>query len=72
MARFPENNTITLGEGPECFEVIKSGWSNMYHMIYEDPEQGNYYVEHHFFSEEEMVILFPFTKESIEKIKNKR
>lgn len=71
MAAYPESNMITLGEGPECFEVIKSGWVNMYHLIYEDPEQGDYYFEHHYHDEKEMITLFPFTKDSIEKIKNK-
>jgi len=70
MSKYPKSNMTQLGPGPECFTVIKSGWVNTYHLIYEDPQQGDYHFEHYFHSEEDMITLFPFTKKHIEKIKN--
>lgn len=56
-----------IGSGPEQFAIIKSGWLNnmkngLYHLIYEDPQDGDLSYDHYFLYKDEMIKKFPFTK----------
>lgn len=54
--------TEQIGDGPACYTLIKSGWDDKYHLIYEDPESGDYYFEHYFLSKSEIESRFKFVK----------
>jgi hypothetical protein len=51
-----------IGEGPACYILVKSGWKDMYHLIFEDPEQGDYHSEFHFMNRQEIEAKYPFVK----------
>ncbi|RLD85284.1 MAG: hypothetical protein DRJ07_03360 [Bacteroidetes bacterium] len=67
-----KNEWIQIGEGPACFQLIKSGWGNgkKYHLLYEDPEEGNYHYTQHFVSEIDITNRFPYAIERMEELKN--
>ena len=51
------------------FELIKSGWDNKYHLIIENPEDGDYDYEHKFVDEKEIQNMYPFAVEAMNEIK---
>lgn len=46
-------------DNPRQFIIIKSGWSDMYHVIEEDPESGDMFHEHQFLSETALMKRYP-------------
>lgn len=53
----------TMEDHPTCFIICKSGWSDKYHIIIENIEEGDYNHEHHFLSKENAIGAFPELKE---------
>ena len=47
---------IIAGDIQVC--IIQSGWAGMYHVITEDPTEGDLFHEHEFLSEKEVCLRF--------------
>lgn len=67
-----QDDWIMIGEGPAQFQLIPSGWKDgkMYHLLYENPEEGDYAHEHHFVSEVDIVNRFPYAVERMKELQN--
>jgi len=44
----------TLIENEKVIQIIKSHWDNYYHVIIEDPTEGDLYYKHEFKEKEEV------------------
>jgi len=40
------------------YYIIPSGWKDMFHVIYEDPTEGDYHCEHKFMKKEDVIEMF--------------
>ncbi len=58
--------TIMLGD--ETIMIIPSGWRRNYHVITEDPTEGDYYYRHEFLSIDELCKRYNLNKDEIEKL----
>ncbi len=47
---------IIAGDTQIC--IVKSGWVGMYHVITEDPTEGDFFHEHEFLSEKRVCLRF--------------
>ena len=43
---------------PAVIMIIPSGWVDMYHVITEDPEEGDYYQKHEFMHKNKVLLRF--------------
>ncbi len=52
-----------VGKLASCYKVFPSGWRDMFHIVTEDPECGDYSHTHFFGAKERIKVMFPFVKE---------
>jgi len=64
MKQLEAQHICLVGEwnNPRAFTIIKSGWSDFYHVIEEDPTEGDLWFDHQFLSEKELKARFPELK----------
>lgn len=60
MLEIYEENYLKLSipESPVQVLIIKSGWSDFYHVITEDPQEGDLYYNHEFLREEKIKLRY--------------
>ena len=49
---------IRHAEYPAVITIVPSGWGNMYHVIHEDPENGNFDHSHEFLSKDRVQLRY--------------
>ena len=59
MSKAPKLKQVCLS-CPDVYILVKSGWEDRYHLIYETPEKGDYHFEHEFLTKNEVKNKYPF------------
>ena len=52
------------------FSLSKSGWSGMYHLIIENPEDGDMFYEHHFVDRTDIEERYQFAIKKMNQLSN--